>query len=119
MALTGKTIVLGGTGGIAAYKACDLVSRLKKNGANIHVIMTKSACEFVTPMTFEVLSGNRVVRDMFSRDFTWEVEHISLAKAADIFAVVPATANFIGKMANGIADDMLTTTIMEIGRAHV
>ncbi len=112
MSLIGKTIVLGVTGGIAVFKACELVSSLKKKGAKIHVIMTKAACEFVTPLTFEVLSGNRVVTDMFDRDFSWDVEHISLAKAADIFAVVPATANFLGKMANGIADDMLTTTVM-------
>jgi phosphopantothenoylcysteine decarboxylase/phosphopantothenate--cysteine ligase len=108
----GKCVVLGVTGGIAVYKALDVVSRLKKKGIDVRVIMTKSACEFVTPMTFEVMSGNRVISDMFSRDFTWEVEHISLAKRADVFAVVPATANFIGKVAGGIADDMLTTTVM-------
>lgn len=112
MSLSGKTVVLGVTGGIAAYKACDLVSRLKKQGASVHVIMTKAACEFVKPMTFEVLSGNRVVCDMFDRDFPWEVTHISLAKAADVFAIVPATANCIGKLAHGIADDMLSTTAM-------
>lgn len=107
-----KTVVLGVTGGIAAYKACDLVSRLRKQDIAVKVIMTKSACEFVQPLTFEVLSGARVVTDMFDRDFTWEVEHISLAKAADVFAVVPATANIIGKAAHGIADDMLSTTLM-------
>lgn len=110
--LQGKTVVLGITGGIAAYKAAELTSRLKKCGANVRVIMTRAACQFITPLTLETLSANRVVCDLFDRDFSWEVEHISLAKAADLFAVVPATANFIGKMAGGIADDMLTTTVM-------
>lgn len=112
MKVDGKNIVLGVTGGIAAYKAVELVSSLKKQGANIFVIMTKNACNFVAPLTFETLSGNRVICDMFDRSFSWEVEHISLAKKADVFVVVPATANFIGKAANGIADDMLTTTVM-------
>lgn len=112
MNFSGKTVVLGVTGGIAAYKACDLVSRLHKKGINIRIIMTEHACEFVQPLTFEVLSGNRVVTDMFNRDFPWEVEHISLAKAADVFAVVPATANILGKYAHGIADDMLSTTLL-------
>ena len=112
MNFSGKTVVLGVTGGIAAYKACDLVSRLHKKGINIWIIMTEHACEFVQPLTFEVLSGNRVVTDMFNRDFPWEVEHISLAKAADVFAVVPATANILGKYAHGIADDMLSTTLL-------
>lgn len=107
-----KTVVLGVTGGIAAYKACDLVSRLRKKGIAVRVIMTEHACAFVQPLTLEVLSGNRVITDMFNRDFPWEVEHISLAKAADVFAVVPATANLLGKYAAGIADDMLTTTLL-------
>lgn len=107
-----KTVVLGVTGGIAAYKACDLVSRLVKNGLAVHVIMTKAACEFVKPLTFETLTSRRVVCDMFDRNHSWEVEHISLAKAADVFAVAPATANFIGKAACAIADDMLTTTFL-------
>lgn len=111
-ALKGKTVVLCVTGGIAAYKSAELTSKLKKAGAKIHVVMTKSACEFITPITFEALSGNRTVTDTFSREFAWEVEHISLAKAADVFAVVPATANVIAKMAHGIADDMVTTTIL-------
>ena len=111
-ALSGKSVVLCVTGGIAAYKAADIISRLRKNGANVFVIMTKSATEFITPLTLEVLSGNRVVTDMFSRDFTWEVEHISLAKRADVFVIAPATANVIGKAAHGIADDMVTTTLM-------
>ena len=111
-ALSGKSVVLCVTGGIAAYKAADIISRLRKKGANVFVIMTKSATEFITPLTLEVLSGNRVVTDMFSRDFTWEVEHISLAKRADVFVIAPATANVIGKAAHGIADDMVTTTLM-------
>lgn len=112
MPLSGKNIVLCVTGGIAAYKAADLVSRLKKMGAGVDVLMTASACEFITPLTLEVLSGRRVVTDMFDRDFPWEVEHISLAKKADAFVIAPATANFIGKAAHGIADDMVTTTFM-------
>ena len=110
--LSNTTIIVGVTGGIAAYKACDVVSRLKKLNANIHVIMTESACEFVQPMTFQTLSNNFVINDMFKEPKTWEVEHIELAKRADAFLIVPATANFIGKLAAGIADDMLTTTVM-------
>lgn len=105
-------IVIGITGGIAAYKACGIVSYLKGQGANIDVIMTKNACEFITPLTLETLSGNKVVTDMFERPDYIDVKHISLAKKADLFLVVPATANIIGKVANGIADDMLSTTIM-------
>ncbi|HEL3119179.1 TPA: bifunctional phosphopantothenoylcysteine decarboxylase/phosphopantothenate--cysteine ligase CoaBC [Clostridioides difficile] len=110
--LKDKTVVIGISGGIAAYKACDVVSKLKKLNANIHVIMTKSATEFVKPLTFQSLSQNYVVEDMFEEPKTWEVEHISLAKKADLFLIVPASANVIGKIANGIADDMLTTTVM-------
>ncbi|MCL2555544.1 MAG: bifunctional phosphopantothenoylcysteine decarboxylase/phosphopantothenate--cysteine ligase CoaBC [Firmicutes bacterium] len=110
--MTGKTIVVGVTGGIAAYKSCEIVSALKKLGASVHVIMTKSATEFVTPLTFETLSNNRVVCDMFDGNREWNVEHISLAKAADLFLIAPATANIIAKVANGIADDFLSTTIM-------
>lgn len=110
--LKGKTVVLGITGGIAAYKSCEIVSRLVKLSASVHVIMTKNAQEFVSKLTFETLSNNRVVTDTFDRDFTWEVEHVSLAKRADIFVIAPATANFIGKTAAGIADDFLTTTVM-------
>jgi len=110
--LSSTTIIVGVTGGIAAYKACDVVSKLKKLNANIHVIMTESACEFVQPMTFQTLSNNFVINDMFKEPKTWEVEHIELAKRADAFLIVPATANFIGKLAAGIADDMLTTTVM-------
>lgn len=110
--LSGKNVVLGVCGGIAAYKACDIVSRLKKLGANVDVIMTESASEFVTPLTFQTLSQNPVVQDMFEEVSAWDVRHISLAKKADVFLIAPATANIIGKMANGIADDMLSTTVM-------
>lgn len=110
--LNQKTVVIGISGGIAVYKVLDVISKLKKIGANIHVIMTKSAIEFVTPLSFQSLSQNYVVCDMFEEPKTWDVEHISLAKKADVFLVAPATANVIGKIANGIADDMLTTTIM-------
>lgn len=105
-------IVVGITGGIAAYKACGIVSFLKGQGANVDVIMTKNACEFITPLTLETLSGNKVVTDMFERPDYIDVKHISLARKADLFLIVPATANIIGKVANGIADDMLSTTIM-------
>lgn len=105
-------IVIGITGGIAAYKTCGIVSYLKKEGANIDIIMTKNACQFITPLTLETLSGNKVVIDMFERPDYIDVKHISLAKKADLFLIVPATANIIGKVANGIADDMLSTTIM-------
>ena len=105
-------IVVGITGGIAAYKACGIVSYLKREGANVDVIMTKNACEFITPLTLETLSGNKVVIDMFNSPDYMDVKHISLAKKTDLFLIVPATANIIGKVANGIADDMLSTTIM-------
>ena len=110
--IKGKNVVLGVSGGIAVYKALDVVSRLRKLGVNVYVIMTKSAAEFVTPLSFQSLSQNYVVGDMFEDPKTWDVEHISLAKKADVFLIAPATANVIGKMANGIADDMLTTTVM-------
>ncbi|AFS78694.1 bifunctional phosphopantothenoylcysteine decarboxylase/phosphopantothenate cysteine ligase [Gottschalkia acidurici 9a] len=110
--LKGKNIVLGVTGGIAVYKAVDIVSRLKKLGANINVIMTNSSTKFVTPLTFQSMSQNHVTVDMFEEPKQWEIEHISLASKADIFLIAPATANIIGKVANGIADDMLSTTIM-------
>lgn len=110
--LKGKNIVLGVTGGIAAYKACDLASRFKKLNANVDVIMTKSAMEFVKPHTFQALSQNPVITDTFESPRYWDIEHISLAQKADIILIAPATANIIGKVANGIADDILTTTIM-------
>lgn len=110
--MTQKTVVIGVTGGIAAYKALDIISSLKKENVNVHVIMTSNAAKFVSPLSFQTLSQNFVITDMFAEPKTIEVEHISLAKAADLFAVIPATANIIGKVACGIADDMLTTTIM-------
>ncbi len=112
MNLKGKTIVVGVTGGIAAYKTCYLCSSLRKSGADVHVVMTKNATEFVQPLTYETLTNNRVVVDTFDRDFEWEVEHVSLAKKADIFVVAPCTADFAGKLACGIADDFLSTTAM-------
>ncbi len=108
----GKNIVIGVCGGIAAYKAVDVVSRLKKAGCNIQVIMTKAATEFVTPLTFRELSGNPVVTNMWEEPKTWNIQHIALANWADVFLVAPLTANVIGKISNGIADDILTTTIM-------
>ena len=108
----GKNIVVGVTGGIACYKACEIVSGLKKLGANVDVIMTKNAINFVSSLTFETLSNNPVISDMFHREKEWEVEHISLAKKADAFIIAPATANIIDKIAAGIADDMLTTTVL-------
>lgn len=110
--LKGKHIVIGVTGGIAVYKVVDVVSRLKKLNAEITVIMTKHATEFVTPLTFRSLSLNYVVVDMFEEPKTWNVEHISIAQRADLFLVAPATANIIGKMNHGIADDMLSTVVM-------
>lgn len=110
--LKGKRVVVGVTGGIAAYKACDLVSKLKKLQAEVDVIMTKAATEFVQPQTLQALSQNPVIVDMFQSPRYWDIEHISLAQKADVLVVAPATANVIGKVANGIADDMLTTTIM-------
>ncbi|SHH41205.1 Phosphopantothenate-cysteine ligase [Clostridium collagenovorans DSM 3089] len=107
-----KTVVVGVTGGIAVYKALDVISRLKRQDIEVHVIMTKSAKEFVTPLSFQSLSQNMVIHDMFEEPKAWEIQHISLAKKADLLLVVPATANIIGKVANGIADDMLSTTIM-------
>lgn len=105
-------VVLGVTGGIAAYKACELLRILQKRGIDVYVVMTQNACRFVTPLTFETLSGHPVAVDTFDRPQTWEVEHIALAKRADLFLIAPATANIIGKMACGIADDMLSTTVM-------
>ncbi len=112
MKFTGKTVVLGITGGIAAYKACELASRLRKAGAETYVIMTKNACEFVAPLSFETLTNHPVVTDTFARPETWEVEHVALAKKADVFVIAPATANIMAKMACGIADDMLSTTVL-------
>jgi len=112
MDLTGKEIVLGVTGGIAAYKSAEIVSRLRHSGANVHVIMTRNATEFVTPLTFQTLSANPVVTDTFAAPEYWNVEHVALAKLAEVFVVAPATANILAKMASGIADDMLSTTLL-------
>jgi len=110
--LKGKTILLGVTGGIAAYKAAALASALVKLHANVEVIMTKNATEFITPLTFEQLTGNRTMTDTFNRNFVHQVEHISLAERTDLVIVAPATANVCAKLANGLADDMLTTTVL-------
>ena len=110
--LKDKTIVLGVTGGIAAYKSAYLASALKKQHANVHVVMTEHATEFISPLTFETLTSNRVTVEMFDRHCEYDVKHISLAKAADLLIVAPATANFIAKAANGIADDMLSTVFL-------
>jgi len=107
-----KNLVLGVSGGIAVYKALEIVSLLVKKDINVNVIMTESATKFVTPLSFQSLSQNMVTCDMFSEPKAWEIQHISLAEKADLFLVAPATANIIGKVANGIADDMLSTTIM-------
>ena len=112
MNLTGRNIVLGVTGGIAAYKSAEIVSRLRHSGANVHVIMTKNAKEFVAPLTFQTLSANEVAVDTFEAPEYWNVEHVALAKLADVFVIAPATANILAKMANGIADDMLSTTVL-------
>lgn len=110
--LTGKNVVLAVTGSIAAYKIANLASMLKKLNANITVLMTENATNFINPITFETLTGNKCLVDTFDRNFQYNVEHISLAKSADVVMVAPASANVIGKIANGIADDMLTTTVM-------
>ena len=110
--LTGKTIVLGVTGGIAAYKSANLASMLVKLNADVHVIMTHNATHFITPMTFETLTNNKCIVDTFDRNFSFDVKHVSLAKKGDLFVVAPCTANVIGKLAHGICDDMLTTTML-------
>ena len=110
--LKGKTIVLGITGSIAAYKMANLTSMLVKQHADIHVIMTQNATHFINPITFETLTNHKCLVDTFDRNFQYNVEHVALAKKADLFLVAPASANIIGKIANGIADDMLSTTIM-------
>ena len=110
--LQGKCVLLGISGGIAAYKMANVASGLRKAGATVHVIMTENATKFITPLTFETLTNNRCVVDTFARDFQYDVKHISLAKAADLILIAPATANVIAKLANGLADDMLTTTVL-------
>ncbi len=110
--LKGKTVLLGVTGSIAAYKIAYLASALMKGGAKVHVLMTKNATNFINPITFETLTGNKCLVDTFDRNFEFSVEHVSLAKQADVVMIAPASANVIGKLAHGIADDMLTTTVM-------
>ena len=110
--LQGKTVLLGITGGIAAYKMANVASALRKMGANTHVIMTENATKFIAPLTFETLTNNRCVVDTFARDFQYDVAHVSLAKASDVILIAPATANVIAKLAHGLADDMLTTTVL-------
>ena len=110
--LKGKTVLLGVTGSIAAYKIAYLASALKKQQADVHVLMTENATRFINPITFETLTGNRCLVDTFDRNFQFNVEHVSIAKKADLVMIAPATANVIGKLAHGIADDMLTTTVM-------
>ena len=110
--LKGKNVVLAVTGSIAAYKIANLASMLKKKECNVTVLMTKNATNFINPITFETLTCNKCIVDTFDRNFDFKVEHISLAKAADIVLIAPATADVIGKIAHGIADDMLTTTIL-------
>ena len=110
--LEGKTILLGVTGSIAAYKIAYLASALKKQHAQVHVLMTRNATNFINPITFETLTGNKCLVDTFDRNFQFQVEHVSIAKKADVVMIAPASANVIGKLAHGIADDMLTTTIM-------
>ena len=110
--LEGKTVLLGVTGSIAAYKIAYLASALKKRHADVHVLMTRNATNFINPITFESLTGNKCLMDTFDRNFQFQVEHVSIAKKADVVMIAPASANVIGKLAHGIADDMLTTTIM-------
>ena len=110
--LKGKTVLLGISGSIAAYKIAYLASALKKLNADVHVLMTQNATNFINPITFETLTGNKCLVDTFDRNFEFSVEHVSLAKKADVALIAPASANVIGKLAHGIADDMLTTTVM-------
>ena len=110
--LAGKTVILGVTGSIAAYKAAALASALRKQHAQVHVLMTRNACNFIHPVTFETLTDHKCLVDTFDRNFQYEVEHVSLAKQADLVMIAPATANVIAKLAHGLADDMLTTTVL-------
>ena len=110
--LKGKTVVLGVTGSIAAYKIANLASMLVKMHAQVHVLMTKNATNFINPITFETLTSTKCLVDTFDRNFQYSVEHVALAKQADVVLIAPASANVIGKIAGGIADDMLTTTVM-------
>lgn len=106
-----KNIIIGVTGGVAIYKACEVVRSLKKQGGNVTVIMTREAEEFITPLLFQSLSGNKVYRGLFDLPDVWDIEHISLAEQADVVAIIPATANIIGKLASGLCDDLLTCVV--------
>ena len=110
--LKGKTVVVGVTGGIAAFKSAQLVSDLVKEGCDVHTVMTKNALNFINPITFETLTGNKCLVDTFDRNFQFNVEHVALSQRADVFIIAPATANIIGKLANGIADDLLSAVTM-------
>ncbi|MCF0120726.1 MAG: bifunctional phosphopantothenoylcysteine decarboxylase/phosphopantothenate--cysteine ligase CoaBC, partial [Oscillospiraceae bacterium] len=110
--LKGKTVILGVTGSIAAYKSAALASALVKQHAEVHVLMTKNALNFINPITFETLTSNKCISDTFDRNFEYSVEHVALAKKADLCMIAPASADIIGKLASGIADDMLTTTVL-------
>ena len=112
MMLKNKTVLLGVTGSIAAYKMAGVARSLKKMGCQVHVLMTENATRFISPITFESLTGNKCLVDTFDRNFQYSVEHVAIAKKADVVMIAPASANVIGKIANGIADDMLTTTVM-------
>ena len=110
--LEGKTVILGVSGSIAAYKIANLTSMLTKRGCDVHVLMTKNATKFINPITFETLTGHKCLVDTFDRNFEFNIEHVALGKRADVVLVAPASANIISKMANGLADDMLSTTIL-------
>lgn len=110
--LKGKTVLLGVSSSIAAYKAASLASMLVKQHADVHVLMTANATQFISPITFETLTGHKALVDTFDRNFQFSVEHVSLAKLADVVMIAPATANVIAKLAHGLADDMLTTTVL-------
>lgn len=112
MKLKGKNIIIGVSGGIAAYKSCDIVRHLTKNGANVECILTKNAKEFITPLTLQTLSKNKVYSDMFEDPKEWEINHISLAQKADVIVIAPATADTIAKLAQGRADDLLSCTVL-------
>lgn len=112
MNLKGKNIIIGVCGGIAAYKVCDIIRSLIKSGANVECILTKGGSNFITPLTLQTLSKNKVHQGMFEEPVAWEIEHISLAKKADIIVIVPATADIMSRLANGRADDLLTSTVL-------
>ncbi len=114
MSLKNKKIIVGISGSIAAYKSCEVIRLLVKSDADVIPVMTKNAAEFITPLTIQTLSKNKVYVDMFASNFDWEIEHISIAKKSDLFLIAPATANVIAKIASGIADDSLTTLVLSV-----